>query len=162
MENNLWHRNTRICNTPSPAEHLENRRYKTTLPAVTRPPYNSEEMMQSLFKRQEYAGHDDHAKWATTMPTPAASMATESTQCQPMAARWEHSQVIHGIHTRWCQILMKQVDVVAKSDMWWKVASAIKGSQCCIVSLIRSDLHTSGIDSPRSITPWALIKIKAA
>ena len=49
-------------NTPSPAELLGNRRYKTTLPAITRASYNSEAVWQNLLKRQEYAGHDAHAK----------------------------------------------------------------------------------------------------
>ena len=48
--------------TPSPAELLGNRRYKTTLPAITRASYNSEAVWQSLLKRKEYAGHDAHAK----------------------------------------------------------------------------------------------------
>ena len=37
--------------TPSSAELLGNKRYKTTLPVVTRAPYNREEMKQSLFMR---------------------------------------------------------------------------------------------------------------
>ena len=49
-------------NTPSLAELLGDRRYKTTLPAITRASYNSEAVWQSLLKRQEYAGHDAHAK----------------------------------------------------------------------------------------------------
>ena len=49
-------------NTPSPAELPENRRYKTALPAITRASYNSEATWQSLQKRQEYAGHNAHAK----------------------------------------------------------------------------------------------------
>ena len=49
-------------NTPSLAELLGNRRYKTTPPAITRASHNSEAVWQSLLKRQEYAGHDGHAK----------------------------------------------------------------------------------------------------
>ena len=49
-------------NTPSLAHLLGNRRYKTTLPAVTKAPYNSEEVRQILSWRQEYAGYDAHAK----------------------------------------------------------------------------------------------------
>ena len=49
-------------NTPSQAELLRNRMYKTTLPAVTRVSYNGETVWQSLLKWQEYAGHDALAK----------------------------------------------------------------------------------------------------
>ena len=49
-------------NTSSLAELLENRRYKTTILAVTRASYNSEAIQQSLLKRQENAGHDAHTK----------------------------------------------------------------------------------------------------
>ena len=49
-------------NMPSLARFLGNRRYKTILPAITRASYNSEAVQQSLLKRQEYAGHDAHAK----------------------------------------------------------------------------------------------------
>ena len=49
-------------NMPSLAELLGNRRYKTTLPAITRASHNSEAVWQSLLKRQEYAGQDAHAK----------------------------------------------------------------------------------------------------
>ena len=49
-------------NTPSPAELLGNRRYKTTLPAITRASYNSETVWQSLVRKLEYAGHDAQTK----------------------------------------------------------------------------------------------------
>ena len=43
-------------NTTSPAELLGNRKYKTTLPAVTRAPFNNEAIWQSLLKRQNMLG----------------------------------------------------------------------------------------------------------
>ena len=49
-------------NAPSLAWPLGNRRYKTTLPAVTKAPYNSEEVRQSLSRMQEYDEHDAHVK----------------------------------------------------------------------------------------------------
>ena len=48
--------------TPSLAELLGNRRYKTILPTVSRAPYNSEAVRQILLNRQESAGNDANAK----------------------------------------------------------------------------------------------------
>ena len=41
---------------PSPAELLGNRKYKTTLPAVTRVCYNNDDVRQSLSRRQNKLG----------------------------------------------------------------------------------------------------------
>ena len=51
-----------FCNTPSPSELLKNRRYKTTIPAVTRNTTTMKQLGRVFSKRQDYVGHDAHAK----------------------------------------------------------------------------------------------------
>ena len=48
--------------TPSPGELLQNRKLRTTLPAIIRPPPNSEAVRAALQSRQVYTNHDAHAK----------------------------------------------------------------------------------------------------
>ena len=48
--------------TSSAAKLLGNRKYKKTFPAITKAPYNTEVVWQSLLKRKEYVGHDANAK----------------------------------------------------------------------------------------------------
>ena len=47
---------------PSPGELLQSRQLKTTLPAIIRPPANSESNRASLQSKQEYTNHDAHSK----------------------------------------------------------------------------------------------------
>ena len=47
---------------PSPGELLQNRQLKTTLPAIIRPPANSESIRASLQSRQGYTNLDAQAK----------------------------------------------------------------------------------------------------
>ena len=49
-------------NLQSPAELLFNRQLKTTLPAIIRPPHNSEAVRASLKARQDYSRCDAHSK----------------------------------------------------------------------------------------------------
>ena len=51
-----------ISRLPSPAELLQSRQLKTTLPAIIRPPANNESIRGSLQSRQSYTNHDAHAK----------------------------------------------------------------------------------------------------
>ena len=48
--------------TPSPGELLHNRKLRTTLPVIIRPPPNSEAVRAALQSRQVYTNHDAHAK----------------------------------------------------------------------------------------------------
>ena len=48
--------------TPSPGELLQNRKLRTTLPVIIRPPPNSEAVRAALQSRQVYTNHDAHAK----------------------------------------------------------------------------------------------------
>ena len=48
--------------TPSPGELLQNRKLRTTLPVINRPPPNSEAIRAALQSRQVYTNHDAHAK----------------------------------------------------------------------------------------------------
>ena len=43
------------CRTPSPGELLQNRQLRTTLPAIIRPPPNSEAVQASLQSRQDFS-----------------------------------------------------------------------------------------------------------
>ena len=49
-------------NQQSPAELLFNRQLKTTLPAIIRPPHNSEAVTASLKARQDYSRYNAHSK----------------------------------------------------------------------------------------------------
>ena len=49
-------------NLQSPAELLFNRQLKTTLPAIIRPPHNSEAVRTSLKARQDYSRYNAHSK----------------------------------------------------------------------------------------------------
>ena len=48
--------------TPSPSQLLQNRQLRTTLPAIIRPPPDSEQVRASLQSRQVFNHHDAHAK----------------------------------------------------------------------------------------------------
>ena len=50
------------CRTPSPGELLQNRQLRTTLPAIIRPPPNSEAVQASLQSRQDFSKYDAHTK----------------------------------------------------------------------------------------------------
>ena len=50
------------CRTPSPGELLQNRQLRTTLPAIIRPPPNSEAVRASLQSRQDFSKYDAHTK----------------------------------------------------------------------------------------------------
>ena len=48
--------------TPSPGELLQNRKLRTTLPVIIRPPPHSKAVRAALQSRQVYTNHDAHAK----------------------------------------------------------------------------------------------------
>ena len=112
------------------------RRFKTTHQAVTRTPTTG----QQSFQEVEICRTWCPCQGATTIPTPAASMGTEGTKCQPMATshrdthtRWEHSQAICGIYPDGTKIPAPQVDML----IWWrgvildeKMPSSTKGNKC--------------------------------
>ena len=50
------------CRTPSLSELLQNRQLRTTLPAIIRPPANSETVQASLQSRQDFSKYDAHTK----------------------------------------------------------------------------------------------------
>ena len=48
--------------TPSTGKLLQNRQLRTTLPAIIRPPPNSEAVWASLQSRQDFSKYDAHTK----------------------------------------------------------------------------------------------------
>ena len=83
-------------NMPSPAKLLGNRRYKTTLPTITRASYNSEAVWQSLLKRQEYAGYDAHAKeLPQLLPQQPVWL-----QKAPNTSHWQEEEHLYKVSTR--------------------------------------------------------------
>ena len=50
------------CRTPQPGELLQNRQLRITLPAIIRPPPNSEAGQASLQSRQDFSRYDTHTK----------------------------------------------------------------------------------------------------
>ena len=112
---------------------MGSRRLKTTHQAVKRTPTTGQ---------QSFQGVEIYRTWcpcygSTTIPTPAASMGTEGTKCQPMAT----SQI--DIHTRWgtFQIICGSTPDGTKYQqhrlMWWRkvilderMPSTTKGNKC--------------------------------
>ena len=146
-------------NTPSLAALLGNRRYKTTLPAITRASYNSEAVWQSS-KKAGICWAWCPCQGVTTAHTPAASMASEGPQHQPLATshsdihtRWEYSQVLCDVHPRWCQIPAKLVDVAKKNYICWEVESTSKGIWCEYRCIQSTGNQLSKSDSPQVYIP---------
>ena len=107
-------------NTPSPAELLGNRKCKSNLPAITRASYNSEAVWQSLLRRQEYAGHDAHAKeLPQLLPQQPVWLqkAPNTSHCQPatvMSTPGENTPRSYVVSTQdgakyqWNQLMLQQ------------------------------------------------------
>ena len=108
-------------------------RYKTTLPAVTRVPYNSVAVfsrgrnMYSMMPMPRYYHHSYPSGQYINRKCPLSSCDN-----QP---QWYLHQVRTLPCPMWypCQMVpktAKQVDAGMKSDVWWKVASVTKDNQC--------------------------------
>ena len=126
-------------------------RSKKSLSAVTTAPTTVEQSSQEA----EICWVWYLCKGATTSLTPTACVATDSSQNghSDIHSSWEHSQVKCGIYPRWCQTPMKQADVVAQSDTWWKVVIATEATSTNI-GIPRGQAHQlSEGDSPRAPNP---------
>ena len=81
----LQHRSTPLDSwTPSPGELLQNRKLRTTLPVIIRPPFNSEAVTAAPQSRQVYTNHDAHDKELSKL-LPTQPVWVQST----LTKKWE-------------------------------------------------------------------------
>ena len=74
--------------TPSPGELLQNRKLRTTLPVIIRPPPNSEAVRAALQSRQVYTNHDAHAKELSKL-LPTQPVWVQNT----LTKKWERGMI---------------------------------------------------------------------
>ena len=74
--------------TPSPGELLQNRKLRTTLPVIIRPPPNSDAVRAALQSRQVYTNHDAHAKELSKL-LPTQPVLVQNT----LTKKWERGVI---------------------------------------------------------------------